>query len=88
MEHGPIVVTTLIRTGERSPSQWEAKTADGRYLYVRYRWGCLEIGIGVSMDEAIANGGNFFEKQLGDKLDGSMGLEDLRKATSGLIEWP
>jgi len=44
--------------------------------------------MGVSMDDAIANGGNFFEKQLGDKLDGSMGLEDLRKATSGLIEWP
>jgi len=88
MEHGTIVVKTLIRTCERSPSQWEAQTADGRYLYVRYRWGCLEIGMGVSMDAAVANGGNIFEKQLGDKLDGSMELEDLRKATSGLIEWP
>ena len=82
------MVKTLIRTCERSPSQWEAKTADGQYLYVRYRWGCLEIGMGVSMGAAIASGGNIFEKQLGDKLDGSMELEDLRKATSGLIEWP
>jgi len=40
------------------------------------------------MDDAIANGSNIFEKQLRDKLDGSMELEDLRKATGGLIEWP
>jgi hypothetical protein len=88
MQNETIVVRTLVRTCERSPSQWEAKTEDGLYLYVRYRWGHLEIGIGLSIDDAIDNSGNVFEKQLGSKLDGSMGLEELRQATSGLIEWP
>jgi hypothetical protein len=44
--------------------------------------------MGVSIDAAIANGGNTFEKQPGDKLDGFLEIEDLRKATSGLIELP
>jgi hypothetical protein len=88
MQNETIVVRTLVRTCEQSPSQWEAKTEDGLYLYVRYRWGYLEIGIDLSIDDAIDNSGNLFEKQLGSKLDGSMGLEELRQATSGLIEWP
>jgi hypothetical protein len=88
MPHKTIAIRRLIRTGERCPSQWEATTEDGLYLYVRYRWGCLEIGMGPSMHDAIENSGNVFEKQLGSNLDGSMDLEGLRKATSGLIAWP
>ncbi len=88
MPHELIVVETLIRTCNRSPSQWEGKTADGRFLYVRYRWGLLEIGMGFTIDDAIDKSGNVFRKQLGGKLDGSMEFEELRQATTGLVAWP
>jgi hypothetical protein len=84
----PIVVTTLARTGDRSPSQWEGETQDGRRVYVRYRWGHLTIGIGESMSDAVEHGGNLFDKQLGDRLDGSLEFDQLRDATKELIQWP
>jgi hypothetical protein len=83
-----IVVTTLVRTCLRSPSQWEGQTADGRVVYVRYRWGCLSIGIGASLDDAVANSGKLFERQLGKPYDGSMEIDQLREATLGIIVWP
>jgi len=83
-----IIVTTLVRTCLRSPSQWEGQTSDGRYVYVRYRWGCLEIGIGHSLEEAISNSGELFEQQLGERYDGSMEIDQLREATLGMIDWP
>lgn len=83
-----IVVTVLARTGLSSPSQWEGETSDGRYLYVRYRWGFLSIGIGHSRADSIEHSGNLFEEQLGHGLDGSLELEELRQATKELIEWP
>ena len=88
MSDPEIIVTTLVRTCRRSPAQWEGRTSDGRFVYVRYRWGFLEIGIGVSLDDAISNSGEFFERQLGEAYDGSMGLEQLRQATLGVMRWP
>jgi len=83
-----VVVTHLVRTCSRSPSQWEGQTSDGRFVYVRYRWGCLQIGIGPSLDDAISNGGNLFERQLGGRHDGAMEIDQLRQATFGIINWP
>ena len=83
-----IVVTTLVRTCLRSPSQWEGQTSDGRFVYVRYRWGSLEIGIGQSLEDAISNSGEFFNQQMGERYDGSMEIEQLRHATLEIIEWP
>ena len=83
-----IVVTSLVRTGDRSPSLWEGETNNGRCLYVRYRWGMLMIGIGESIRDAVEHSGNLLEKQLGHKYDGSLELEQLREATNGLIQWP
>ena len=88
MADSVIAVKALIRTCSSCPSQWEGETRDGRYLYVRYRWGTLSIGIGTSKAESIDCSGNLFEKQLGDYLDGSLELEQLREATQGLIDWP
>jgi len=83
-----IIVTTLVRTSLQSPSQWEGETSDGRFVYVRYRWGCLEIGIGQSLEDALSNSGKFFEQHLGERYDGSMEIEQLRQATLEIIEWP
>ena len=34
---------SLKMTCTSCPSQWDAKTTDGTYVYIRYRWGCLTV---------------------------------------------
>jgi hypothetical protein len=81
-------VSKLIQTCNGSPSQWEGLTDDGQFIYVRYRWGCLSIGSGKTMDEAVENVNNLFEKSLGHKGDGSLEYAELREATMGVVDWP
>jgi len=60
-------VSKLTQSCKGSPSQWEGLTDDGQFIYVRYRWGCLAIGSGKTLDEAVENVNNLFEKSLGHK---------------------
>ena len=39
-------VIEIKKTCEAAPSQWEGVDAEGRPVYVRYRWGYLSIRIG------------------------------------------
>jgi hypothetical protein len=78
------VVKTLLRTGLACPSMWEGELSDGRHVYVRYRGGTLSIEVGSSRADATS----FLEKQIGHKRDGWFELEQLRKATQGVIDWP
>jgi len=62
-------VSSLTQTCERNPSQWEGSTDDGTYIYARYRWGCLSIGSGMTIEEAV-------------KLRNAIGLENHRSVSS------
>jgi hypothetical protein len=84
----PTRVSRLTQTSERDPSQWEGRTFDGLFVYVRYRWGWLTISSGTTAAQAVMNDNNLFEKQLGDRLDGKLEYERLREVTAGVIEWP
>ena len=46
---------TLVQTCSEFPSQWEGQFLDGRYIYIRFRWGNLGFGIGNTPDEAVNN---------------------------------
>ena len=46
--------------------QWEGSTDDGIYMYARYRWGCLSIGSGTTIAEAVRNSDNLLPKHLRD----------------------
>jgi len=72
----------LIKTCEACPSQWEGQLDDDLYLYIRYRWGVLSVGIGETLDEAIGNR-NFLEK-VGDTFDGVMSTSTM---LSYLVKW-
>ena len=82
-----IRISRVIQTCERNPSQWEGSTEDGDYLYVRYRWGCLSIGMGKTKEEAVRNS-NIMHEQLGASRDGDLKYAKLREVTKELIEWP
>jgi predicted GNAT family acetyltransferase len=73
------VVDTVTQTCDACPSQWEGRLSDGRRLYVRYRWGALEIDI---------DGERVLDQQRGDGLDGLLTYEELKAATEGVFIWP
>lgn len=82
-----IPVAMVRMTCPASPSQWEGATADGRKVYVRYRWGMLRIGLGATFQEAVADH-QTFHVVLGDSLHGHLTYAQLIAATVGIFEWP
>lgn len=65
----------LRQTCEACPSQWEGHTADGRFIYIRYRWGHLT----VDLDDY--RGGCIFEWSSDDLWDGYMDTEAMLEIT-------
>ena len=77
------LVTELEQTCEISPSQWEGKAEDGQFVYIRYRWGWLEIGVDKTMNQAVVNRERV--AQLGDKWDGYITQSEMMKAAGGFL---
>ena len=46
-----ILIDSLEMTCSDCPSQWNAKTASGRYVYIRYRHGVLKVYVANSESE-------------------------------------
>lgn len=73
-------IKRIVCTCHASPSLWEAYTEEDEAVYIRYRWGLLEIRVskpGETIADAIYNGKVVFSKQIGDKLDGMIEKEDV-----------
>jgi hypothetical protein len=74
-------LTELNQTCSACPSQWEGKVEDGKMIYVRYRWGNLEICISSKptddvMDAVMEN--YLLYETIGGEFDGSMTFEELK----------
>ena len=67
----------VIRTCPACPSQWDAWTTEGDYLYIRYRHGDLSVS---KKGEPVWEH-HIFEKQVGDDLDGLMMLPEVLNHT-------
>ncbi len=80
-----VVVTTLTQTCPSCPAQWEGRTTDGAYVYVRYRWGHLQVGFGATMDDAVK--AETIYRRLGDDYDGSLTYPALMAACPE-VGWP
>ena len=76
-----ITVVDIEWTCIAAPSQWEGRTTDGRWVYIRYRHGRLRVGLGHTIEEAVHSEG-VFGTEVGD--DGFLGYAELR---SLLPEW-
>jgi hypothetical protein len=83
-----IRVIEIRNTCGACPSQWEGRLSDGRFIYVRYRWGYLSIRVGSPDVRAAISGEEVFGQYAGEFMDGWMTYEDLKKHTQGKIEWP
>lgn len=63
-----IKVKNIRQTSHFCPSQWEGRTENNEYLYVRYRFGCLSVEI---------DGKLLYSRELNDGLDGIIELEEV-----------
>lgn len=65
-------IVRAVQTCSACPAQWDAWTADGQYLYLRYRWGQGSARAYDDQDQGYTVAS--FEK--GNGLSGSISLED------------
>ena len=68
MAESPIKVTRVVQTCRACPSQWDAWTPNGNYVYIRYRYGHLTVDVDNSP---------VFSAVVGDRLDGSMTWDEV-----------
>lgn len=81
-----VKVTEIRRTCFACPAQWEGKTESG-YVYVRFRWGTLSVGLGPTIKDALAAAA-IFEWHDDDEYGGFMEYDELRKITAGVLDLP
>ena len=79
-----VLLASLARTCGACPAQWEGVATDGRIVYVRFRYGSLQVGIGDSLDEAVYNRDQVWTSS--DELDGSMDTSEMLMLTDMSLE--
>ena len=85
-------INHIKKTCDACPTQWEGTLEDGRMIYVRYRWGCLEISLSAKPTTDIfeaVSGGYIFDERVGkSSWDGEMTYEQLKAHTGHILEFP
>ncbi len=84
---------TLTQTCSACPSQWEGTLEDGRMVYIRYRWGHLDVSVSKFATENVydaVSGELLLDYFSGDDWDGFMTLAQLNSilAKNGLSKDP
>jgi len=71
-----MLITELKMTCTACPTQYEGRTVDGEYIYIRYRWGVLTLGIGNNINEAVSN--RIIHRDFNDGWNGYISFNDLK----------
>jgi hypothetical protein len=82
----PIRVRKLVHLSDLHRAQWQARTESGNYIFVRYRYG--KLWIGIAPDYHVTPPTTVLETGYGDLGDGYLSFRSLRKRTRGVIDWP
>jgi hypothetical protein len=82
----PVRVRKLVQISNLHPAQWQGRTESGDYIFVRYRYGRLWIGIAPDYHRTPPT--TVFETGYGDLGDGYLSFRLLRARTRGVVEWP
>ena len=73
-------VRNLRMTCPACPSQWEGRTPDNQHLYIRFRWGKLQIWLeGIEIFT--------FQPDPQDTLRGVMSLRELQLCTHDILDF-
>lgn len=71
------LVKALTKTCEAFPAQWEGQLEDGRWVYIRVRYGILSVGFGETRDAAISDGLKDDGVDVGNEHFGEMNTFDM-----------
>ena len=82
----PIRVRKLVHISDVHPAQWQGRTESGDYIYVRFRYG--KLWIGIAPDYHRTPPATVLETGYGDLGDGYLSFESLRERTRGVVVWP
>jgi hypothetical protein len=82
-----MVVAELVQTLAARPSQWEGLLDDGRHVYVRFRYGRLQVGVGSTLEDAVTDD-DTYNRQITHPFDGILTYQGLIDATADLFTWP
>jgi len=77
-----LVITDVEMVTEFLPSQWHARTLDGRPVYIRYKYGQLSVNIGPgggTIDDAV-DAPCWYDKQVADDHD-DISIDDVCRLT-------
>jgi hypothetical protein len=70
-------VRVAVKLCPARPEEYEGRLATGKHFYFRLRWGVACLGLGDSLDQAVANSGTCM-RSVGGPHDGEWISEDLR----------
>lgn len=66
-----IVIKKLLSYGGACPYQLEAETSDGKWLYIRYRWGTLSYVVADSYESWMKGPYDYtYREKIGSEYDG------------------
>ncbi len=74
---GHLTAASLAQTCNACPAQWEGELTDGRALYVRYRYGRLQVEAGDECVLSVAVGDRFHGRMETDEMLVLTGLKVL-----------
>lgn len=80
-------IVKAVETCSACPLQYECETDDGKFVYVRFRWDILTIGIGASMDEAVENAMGETPVLRQVRIDNLTDLVGVKYASLHVIDW-
>ena|ERR1017187_6196920 len=73
-------ITKLTKICVTCPTQYEGETDDGKYVYIRYRFGNFKMEVNHEV---------IFTTSIGNGLGGCIELDKIKELTKHLdIEWP
>jgi len=85
-----IKIVRLVKTCEACPSQWDTWDADGREIYIRYRWGWLTVvraSASKPNDPLGKDAEEIFVSKIGNGFDGDMDESQLEDATQDVLSF-
>ena len=80
-------IVSLEQTCSACPSQWDAQTSDGRYVYIRYRWGMLRVDLAPSREAWVDERTTLCYVPHGDSMAGELSTEEMTSLLAGLLDF-
>lgn len=83
-------VKTLTKTCNGYPAQWEGRTFDDKYIYIRYRFGCLRLSVSDTEDGAVLGGSSNCDTvsiSYGDEYSGRLDIEELIRLSNNFFNF-